>query len=100
MIINMGSKQQIVASLEANIEKLLERYEFLQKENDILSNNNFKLQQTNKGLKDEITFYKEEFQILKVAKTLEGSEENKKDTKAKIEFLVAEIDKCIHELNT
>lgn len=96
----MRSNQQMIANLEANIEKLLERYEFLQKENEILSNTNFSLQQTNKSLEEEVVFFKEQIQILKVAKTLEGSEEYKKDTKTKIEFLVAEIDKCIYELNT
>ncbi|NIJ45416.1 small-conductance mechanosensitive channel [Wenyingzhuangia heitensis] len=96
----MEGQQEIIAQLEANIEQLLERYEFLQKENEILSNSNFQLQQSQKGLQDEITFYKEELQLLKVAKTLEGSEGYKTDTKAKIDFLVAEIDKCIHELNT
>ncbi|MGY5352955.1 hypothetical protein ACXGQW_10420 [Wenyingzhuangia sp. IMCC45533] len=90
----------MIANLQANVERLLERYEFLQQENKILSNQNFLLQQTNKGLEDEISFYKEELQVLKVAKTLEGSEVYKNDTKAKIDFLVSEIDKCIQELNT
>ncbi|GGF68698.1 hypothetical protein [Wenyingzhuangia marina] len=96
----MGSQQNIIAELEANIEQLLERYEFLQKENQILSNSNFVLQQSNKGLEDEISFYKEQLQVLKIAKTIGGSEGYKKDTKAKIDFLVAEIDQCIKELNT
>ncbi|NJB81726.1 hypothetical protein [Wenyingzhuangia aestuarii] len=96
----MRSQQEIIASLEANIEQLLERYEFLQKENEILSNSNFELQQSQRGLQDEIAFYKEELHVLKIAKTLGGSEGYKKDTKAKIDFLVAEIDKCIQELNT
>ena len=90
----------MIANLQANIEKLLERYEFLQKENEILSNQNFSLQQTNKSLEDQIHFYKDELQSLKVAKTLEGSENYNKDTKAKIDFLVSEIDKCIQELST
>ncbi|MEN8765957.1 MAG: hypothetical protein ACN4EF_06220 [Wenyingzhuangia sp.] len=96
----MEGHQNIIATLKANIEQLLERYEFLQKENQIISNSNFVLQQSNKGLKDEISFYKEELQMLKIAKTIEGSEGYKKDTKAKIDFLVAEIDQCIKELNT
>ncbi|MDO6738971.1 hypothetical protein [Wenyingzhuangia sp. 2_MG-2023] len=96
----MGSEQKMIASLEANIEKLLERYEFLQKENDILANRNFLLQQENKSQKDEISFYHEQLQTLKIAKTLEGSEGYKRDTRAKIDFLIAEIDHCIKELNT
>jgi len=96
----MRSQQEIIANLEVNIDQLLERYDFLQKENEILSDNNFRLQQTQKGLEDEIVFYKEQLQVLRIAKTLEGSEGYKNDTKAKIEFLVAEIDKCINDLNT
>ncbi|WP_010136261.1 hypothetical protein [Ochrovirga pacifica] len=96
----MGSQQKLIAELEANIEKLLERYEFLSKENEILSNRNFLLQQENKAQRDEILFYKEQLQTLKIAKTLEGSEGYKKDTKEKIDFLIAEIEYCIKELST
>ncbi len=96
----MRSQKEMIANLQANIEKLLDRYNFLQKENEILSNQNFVLQQNHKSLEDEIVFYKEQLQVLKVAKTLEGSEVYKSDTKAKIDFLVSEIDKCIRELNT
>lgn len=96
----MGSKQNIIATLEANIEELLERYDFLQKENQILSNNYFALQQSNKSLEDEVSFYKDQLQVIKIAKTIGGSEGYKKDTKTKIDFLVAEIEQCIKELNT
>ena len=96
----MRNQNEMIANLQANIERLLERYEFLQKENEILSNQNFSLQQINKGLEDQICFYKDELQTLKVAKTLEGSESYKKDTRTKIDFLVSEIDKCIQDLNT
>ncbi|MGY6647413.1 hypothetical protein [Wenyingzhuangia sp. IMCC45574] len=96
----MERQERVIAKLEANIEKLLERYEFLKKENEILSNRNFLLMQENKAQKEEISFYKEQLQTLKIAKTLEGSEGYKKDTKEKIDYLIAEIDHCIKELNT
>lgn len=98
--VNMRSEQKLIAKFEANIEQLLERYEFLEQENKVLVNQNFLLQQESKTLKDEISFYKEELETLKIAKTLEGSEGYKKDTKAKIEFLIEEIDHCIKELKT
>lgn len=94
----MRSEQKLIADFEINVERLLERYEFLKKENEILANQNFLLQQENKDLQDHITFYKEELKTIKIAKTLEGSEGYKKDTKAKIEFLIEEIDHCIKEL--
>lgn len=96
----MERQEQMIAKLEANIEKLLEHYEFLKKENDILANRNFLLLQENKAQKDEVSFYKEQLQTLKIAKTLGGSEGYKKDTKEKIDFLIAEIDHCIKELNS
>jgi len=90
----------MIASLQANIEKLLERYVFLQKENEILNRQNFNLQQVNKTLEDEVSFYKDELGALKVAKTIQGSEIYKKDTQVKIDFLISEIDKCIKDLST
>lgn len=41
---------------------------------------------------------KKEFDLLKVAKTIEGSSTNTKDTKLKINSLIKEIDKCIVQL--
>ncbi len=96
----MRSQDLMIANLQANIDKLLERYEFLQKENQILNDQNFSLQQKNAHLNDEISSYQEELQVLKIAKTIGGSEEYKEDTKAKIDFLVSEIEKCIADLNT
>ena len=37
--------------------------------------------------------------MLKVAKTIEGSNENTRETKLKINALIREIDKCIIQLN-
>lgn len=96
----MRSEQKLIAKFEANVEQLLERYEFLQQENKVLVNQIFLLQQENKALEDDVSFYKEELGTLKIAKTLEGSEEYKKDTKTKIDFLIEEIDHCIKELKT
>ena len=38
-------------------------------------------------------------QLLKIAKTIEGSNNSTRDTKFKINALIREIDKCIVQLN-
>lgn len=96
----MRSETDLIQSLERNVNKLLEQYQFLKSENELLLNNNFALQQQNKSLAQQVDFYQEELAVLKIAKTLQGSEEYKKDTKTKIDVLVAEIEECIEKLNT
>ena len=41
----------------------------------------------------------EQFKLLKIAKTIEGSDNSTRDTKFKINALIREIDKCIVQLN-
>lgn len=90
----------MIAILQANIEKLLEQYDFLKEENEILNHQNFSLQQVNKTLQDEVSSYKNELATLKIAKTIEGSEKYKSNTQEKIDFLISEIDRCIKDLST
>ena len=40
-----------------------------------------------------------QFNLLKIAKTIEGSDKSTRDTKFKINALIREIDKCIVQLN-
>ena len=48
--------------------------------------------------KQRLQNQKKEFELLKVAKTIEGSSSNTKNTKLKINSLIREIDKCIVQL--
>lgn len=86
--------------LEDKLKTLLSNYEFLKEENEALQRNNTKLllllEKKTQQLKDQ----EEEYDMLKVAKTIEGSKENTKNTKLKINALVREIDKCITQLNS
>ena len=70
----------------------------MKKENQILLHNNTTLQ--NQILEKEQTLanQKNEFDLLKIAKTIDGSSSNTKDTKLKINSLIKEIDKCIIQL--
>ena len=47
----------------------------------------------------EIEALKKQYETLKLANALLGSEENKRDTKLKINSLIREIDYCIAQLS-
>ncbi len=47
----------------------------------------------------EIEALKTQYETLKVANTLLGSDDNKRDTKLKINSLIREIDYCIAQLS-
>ena len=48
---------------------------------------------------EEIEVLKKRYETLKIANSLLGSDENKRDTKLKINSLVREIDYCIAQLS-
>ena len=60
--------------------------------------NNTKLQHQLLEKEQNLVAQKKEFDMLKIAKTIEGSSTNTKDTKLKINTLIREIDKCIIQL--
>lgn len=94
----MSNTLEAIHLLEKTLKNLLSNYEFLKKENQILLHNNTTLQ--NQILEKEQTLanQKNEFDLLKIAKTIDGSSSNTKDTKLKINSLIKEIDKCIIQL--
>lgn len=85
--------------LESKLNLLLERYDFLKEENEVLhqqlivkQNQLIEKGQTLKDLNNK-------YDLLKVAKTIEGSNDNSRETKLKINNLIREIDKCIVQLS-
>ena len=94
----MSNILETIHSLEDKLNKLLSNYEFLKNENNILLQNNTKLQQQLLEKSQFIENQQKEFDLLKVAKTIEGSSTNTKDTKLKINALIREIDECIIQL--
>lgn len=90
---------EIVNGLEAKISKLIERQTVLQEKYQ-------KLLQENKGLQQEVVSrqrkienLENQYESLRVARTMVGSKEDKHMTKLKINALIREIDKCIVELS-
>ncbi|WGH76696.1 hypothetical protein P8625_05940 [Tenacibaculum tangerinum] len=96
----MSNTVEAIHLLEDKLKNLLSNYEFLKEENKVLLQNNAELQillqERDKQLKEQ----QRQFNLLKIAKTIEGSNENTRETKLKINALIREIDKCITLLNT
>ncbi|MGB0837068.1 MAG: hypothetical protein ACPGRE_03145 [Flavobacteriaceae bacterium] len=81
------------------LDVLIERYEFLVQENEILSKNyNLMFLKYQEKVK-ELELLESKYSQLKSNKTFEGSIEDKRETKKKINALIREIDKCIVQLN-
>lgn len=95
----MGNTLEAIHLLEDRLEKLLVNYEFLKEENEVLLQQNTKLHYLLEEKDMELKAKDERYNLLKVAKTIEGSNENTRETKLKINALVREIDKCIALLN-
>lgn len=95
----MSNILETVDLLQSKLESLLERYEFLNNENNILIANLDKIQKLSSKYEEELENEREKYRLLKIAKTIEGSNIDSKETKQKINALIREIDKCIDQLN-
>ena len=95
----MSNTIEAVNLLEIKLKNLLSNYDFLLKENELLLQNSSKLQHQLLENKQLLEQRQEQFKLLKIAKTIEGSDNSTRDTKFKINALIREIDKCIVQLN-
>ncbi|CAL2079203.1 hypothetical protein LNI90_07760 [Tenacibaculum dicentrarchi] len=96
----MSTPLEAIYLLEDKLKILLHKYQFLKEENQVLRENHAKLHVLLEEKTQELKIKQEEYQLLKVVKTIQGSSENRKETKQKINTLVREIDKCISLLNS
>lgn len=95
----MSNTLEAIHLLEDKLKSLLSNYEFLIKENEILLQNNNKLQRQLVEKQQHLEEQQKEYDLLKIAKTIEGSSDSTKNTKLKINALIREIDKCIVQLH-
>jgi hypothetical protein len=95
----MSKLVEAIHSLEDKLKNLLANYEFLKEENEILLQNVQKLQYQASENQLLLKNQKSKFDLLKIAKTIDGSNESTRETKLKINALIREIDKCIIQLN-
>ena len=94
----MSEIAEIIDTLESRIQKLFQKINDLEKLNDNLQQQVDKSEKTIATQSTEIAKIKSQYETLKIASSLLGSEENKRDTKLKINSLIREIDYCIEQL--
>ena len=94
----MSNTLEAIHLLEDKLKNLFSNYEFLKNENQILLQSNTELQHHVLESRQQLVEQKKDFNLLKIAKTIEGSSTNTKDTKLKINELIRDIDRCIIQL--
>ncbi|MDA0326712.1 MAG: hypothetical protein O3C47_05985 [Bacteroidetes bacterium] len=95
----MSKIETIVQTLEQNTNQIIDQIGLLQKENGALKKEIINLKTLNK---DQLLLLEEkqaEFDSLKIASSMLGSNENKRASKLKINALIKEINDCIASLS-
>lgn len=95
----MAGLPDIVDSLENKLKKLHRKLEQLEHINRELQHKITASEITVSSQSQEIALLKEETETLKTANSLLGSDDNKRETKLKINSLIREIDYCIAQLS-
>lgn len=95
----MSSITQVVNLVEDKLNRLLENYNFLKEENELLYKKITSLETQIVKEKQMFNEIESQYQLLKIAKTIEGSKEDTRETKLKINALIREIDVCIAQLS-
>ncbi|MBC5864391.1 hypothetical protein L1S34_04495 [Flavobacterium sp. K77] len=90
---------EIIDILEYKVEKLFAKTKSLEQNNQELKNDLVKAATLIESQALEIENLKKQYETLKMAHSLLGSDENKRDTKLKINSLIRDIDYCIAQLS-
>jgi chromosome segregation ATPase len=90
---------EIIDTLENKIEKLFIKINSLEKKSQDLKIELTKSETIIQNQSREIDALKSQYETLKIANALLGSDDNKRDTKLKINSLIREIDYCIAQLS-
>jgi len=94
----MSNIEDIVDSLENKISKVLHKLELLKLANLKLNEELEVSRQENLTQQQDISKWEEKYEALKIANSILGSDENKRETKLKINALIRDIDHCIAQL--
>jgi chromosome segregation ATPase len=95
----MSNIEGIVDSLENRISKVLHKLEVLKQTNAKLSEELVLTQERLLQQEAEVSSWVEKYETLKLANSILGSDENKRETKLKINALIRDIDYCISQLS-
>jgi chromosome segregation ATPase len=90
---------EIIDTLENKIGKLFQKIVSLEKNNQILRSELNDTAVLLQNQSKEIEELKSQLETLKMANALLGSDDNKRDTKLKINSIIREIDYCIAQLS-
>ena len=90
---------EIIDTLENKVGKLVLKIQNLEKKSQELQVDLTKSAQIIQAQSTEIEALKAQYETLKIANSLLGSDDNKRDTKLKINSLIREIDYCIAQLS-
>ncbi len=94
----MSNIEDIVDSLENKISKVLHKLELLKLANSKL---NEELEISKREIQSQklvLAGWEEKYEALRIANSMLGSDDNKRETKLKINALIREIDHCIAQL--
>lgn len=95
----MSKIEEIVDALENKMSKVLHKQEVLKQTNARLTQKLEEQQQKLLEQQEEIASWADKYETLKIANSMLGSDENKRETKLKINALIREIDHCIGQLS-
>ncbi|MDP5157537.1 MAG: hypothetical protein NWQ07_03035 [Flaviramulus sp.] len=95
----MSNIEDIVDSLENKISKVLHKLELLKLANVKLNEELEVSKQEILSQRKHIANWEEKYEALKMANTILGSDDNKRETKLKINALIRDIDHCIGQLS-
>lgn len=95
----MSELSKIVESLENKLDSLQKKVVYLQKANTELEHSVAQAMQRLKLQTGDIEALKQQNETLRLANSLLGSDESKRETKLKINSLIREIDYCIAQLS-
>lgn len=94
----MEKLSDITLSIETKLNKLIQHLEKVVKENEALKSELLQQQTQQHHLQKKLDDLQNQYNNLKFANAIMGSEDFKKETKLKINSLVREIDHCISQL--
>ncbi|SEQ36929.1 hypothetical protein SAMN05421824_1470 [Hyunsoonleella jejuensis] len=95
----MSNIEGIVDSLEYKISKVLLRVDHLKQANLKLTEDLAKARQQIQSQERLNKDWEEKYEALKIANSMLGSDDNKRETKLKINALIRDIDHCIAQLS-
>lgn len=95
----MSEIVEIIDTLESRLQKLFNKIDHLEQTSAQLREELQKATTIMQQQSADMDVLKKQYESLKITNSLLGSEENKRDTKLKINSLIREIDYCIAQLS-